>query len=154
MKVICPYTESRRYLVNSLIAPIIKREGIDCEFITMNSDDDYWKLMCGLWEQREPLVINEHDVLPWPGAIQALFDCPYHWCSYTYEMKGGYGIHHGLGCTKFTTKFMENFPDVWINVDTTMWNTLDAQLSKAARFDNFYPHPHNPPVTHLKGIEL
>lgn len=154
MRVVVPYTNTEQDRVNSLIAPVIRREGIDCEFIKLPTSDDsaYWKLFCEIWEQRDPVVINEHDVLPWPGAIQALFDCPYHWCSYTYEMKGGYGIHHGLGCTKFTPEFMDKFPDVWINVDTTMWNTLDAQLSQMARAEQFYPHPHNPPVIHLKGI--
>jgi hypothetical protein len=147
MKVICPYTWHE-----PLIRKILRQERPEIEFIEMRGDDDYWKLLCELWERRETVVIVEHDIIPWPGAIQALLDCPYHWCSYTYSMKGGYGIHHGLGCTKLDTQFMDKFPDVWVNIDSTNWKHLDAQLSQMARFNDFYPHPHNPPVTHVKDL--
>ena len=142
MQVIVPYSECRRDTVNNLIAPLIKREHNDVEFIKLASEDDaYWKLMCEIWERRELVVINEHDILPYPTAIQALLDCPYHWCSYTYEMKGGYGIHHGLGCTKLDSQFMDKFPDAWVNMDSTHWQHLDAQLAQMARAEQVYPAP-------------
>ena len=147
MRVIVPYT-----LKYPIVQAFIKKECPQVEFIQMHQDEDYWKLMCEIWEAREDVVINEHDVLPWPTAINELASCPFDWCSYTYEMKQGYGIHHAFGCTKLGAGLMDKLPDVWTQVESVHWRNLDAQLCEIAKTLGITPHPHRPPVIHLKGL--
>lgn len=147
-RVVVPYV--------GILHPIVKRVIEHCaykpEFIEMRDDDNYWRLFCELWENRRTVLIIERDILPWPGACQEIINCPYHWCSNTYKMRGGYGIHHGFGFTKFGSKFMDKYPDIWTQVETTKWNTLDAQLCELVKREGETPHPHRPSVTHLKGL--
>jgi hypothetical protein len=151
MRVIVPYT-----LLNPLVEGLLKLnakdEGYTINFIQMLDTDHYWRLLCEIWENREEVVIIEHDIIPWPGCITELTDCPFDWCSNSYRMKKGYGIHHAFGCTKLGVSLMERMPDVWSQVDDTRWNTLDAQLCELAKREGITPHPHRPPVNHLKGL--
>lgn len=145
MKIIVPYVE---------IHPLVKKwlDQYQPYYVKMEDDNSYWRLMVDIWERGEPVTIIEHDIMPWPNAIAELESCPYPWCSNSYKMRGGYGIHHAFGCTKFTTDFMRSLPNIWSAVDTTMWNTLDAQLCEIAKTQGITPHPHRPPVIHLKGL--
>jgi len=107
--------------------------------------DDYRKLLRRLWQERESVVLVEQDIIPWPGAIQELFACCGKWCGYSYSP---YGVQHGFGCTKFSSELMEMLPNMW--AEPMHWNKLDAHLFRAARAFGEDPHPHRPPVTHLK----
>ena len=147
MRVIVPYTNLR-----PLVKAALEQYNLHPQFIRLDHEDSYWHLLSDIWERNEPVVINEHDVLPWPGAIQEIQNCPAHWCSYTYRMQGGYGIHHAFGCTKLGQGLIETLPDAWVNVDSTRWSDLDAQLCIMARNAGLTPHPHRPPVIHLKEL--
>jgi hypothetical protein len=148
MNIYVPYTHRNR-----LQEKVLKESyGLSPCYVEMQRPEDYWTLMYDLWENRQDAVIVEHDILPWPGAIEELFACPCNWCSFTYKMKGGYGIHHAFGCTKFGGEFMNQLPDIWTKLDQTNWNTLDAQLCELAKLEGLTPHPHRPPVIHLKGL--
>ncbi len=147
MKLIVPYTNLR-----PLVRATLEQYNLHPKFVKLSGEDDYWNLLSQLWEEKESFVLNEHDVLPWPGAIQEIADCPADWCSYTYRMKKGYGIHHAFGCTKIGQGLIEAIPDAWINVDSTHWHDLDGQLCIMARNSGITPHPHRPPVIHLKEL--
>lgn len=146
MKVVVPYT-----YVDSMVHALILEQAPEAEFVPMTNDNSYWELLCHLWEKREDVIIVEHDIIPWPDCLMELDRCPFLWCSNSYQMRGGYGIHHAFGCTKFCKELMNMLPDVWTQVDSTKWNTLDAQLCEFAKVNGpVTPHPHRPPVTHLK----
>ena len=148
VKIVVPYTH---------VHPLVERKlydyGFDPEFVPMIDEFSYWRLLRQIWREREPVVIVEHDVLPWPGAIEEMCACPAHWCSFTYEINGGYGIHHAFGCTKITAALMEATPKVWDEVADREWHALDAQLCYAALKAGQIPHPHRPAVIHLKDAK-
>ena len=146
-KTIVPYTK-----LHPLVKEVILQSAYKPQFIQMTDDDAYWRMFCDIWEKRTPVLIIEHDIIPWPGAVQEIINCPCHWCSNTYKMRGGFGINHAFGFTKFDEKFMEDLPDVWTQVESTNWKHLDAQLCEIAKREGLTPHPHRPPVTHLKSI--
>ena len=123
----------------------------DVVFISLGTDEAYWHLLSRLWRERQTVVIVEHDVLPWPGAIEELIACPGLWCSCSYHINGGIGIHHAFGCTKISAEFMSLLPDVWQQVASRHWSRLDEQLCTAALFHaGQVPHPHRPACNHLK----
>jgi hypothetical protein len=124
--------------------------GLSPRFAPVSHDHDYWKLFCELWREGKTVVLIEHDVLPWPGAIEELLACPALWCSCSYRINGGYGIHHAFGCTKISADFMQLLPDVWQRIINREWHALDSQLCHAALQAGQVPHPHRPPAIHLK----
>lgn len=149
-RVLMPYTRLNPHIVGTIRG----RYGIALELVEMTDDEHYWRLLSELWHVGEDVIIVEHDCLPWPGALEELEACPAHWCSYTYAINGGYGIHHAFGTTKLSGALMRKVPDVWRAADDRRWHTLDAQLCRAALLAGETPHPHRPPIIHLKENEL
>jgi hypothetical protein len=140
MKVVVPYVE---------LHPVTRQvtEPYNPEYVPLVGDDAYRQLMHRLWQEGEPFVIVEHDIIPWPGAIEELFACSCAWGAYSYKLHGGIGIYHGFGCTKITPELMDATPCIWSQ--PAHWNTLDQRLWFAARAKGLEPHPHRPAVTHL-----
>ena len=116
-------------------------------YVEVGGENGYLNFFRELWNEGEDIIIVEHDVVPWPGALEEVWQCPCAWGSYSYHMHGGIGIYHGFGCTKLTAELMAQTPDIW--EQWTSWNMLDQKLFFAARGKGLEPHTHRPPVTHL-----
>jgi hypothetical protein len=117
------------------------------EYVDVSEPDAYLGLLRRLWVEGATVIVVEHDVVPWPGALEEVWNCPCAWGSYSYHMHGGIGIYHGFGCTKLTAELMKQTPRVW--EPWASWNMLDQKLFFAARAQGIEPHHHRPPVTHL-----
>src|SRR4051812_16119673 len=114
MNVVVPYVEHKSSKITELVDDVLRSQTKDIIWIYCgHSPFDYHELLKSLWHQRETTILVEHDVLPWPGALQELWQCPCKWGSYSYPLHGGVGIHHGFGCTKLTRELMDAVPDVW-----------------------------------------
>jgi len=145
MKVIVPYAGE----LNPVVRQVLSYYGVPVDYRNMSWNPyNYQYLLREIWKKREPVVIVEHDILPWPGAIEELWQCSCAWGAYTYQLHGGLGIYHGFGCTKLTPQLMQAVPDVWEG-DLMNWDVLDQHLFFAARAAGFEPHHHRPPVIHL-----
>lgn len=145
MKIVVPYTT-----LDPATELVLSSHG-DVTFERLDAFFTYIELLRELWQERQPVVIVEHDIVPWPGALEELWACPGRWCSYSYRLLGGVGIFHGFGCTKLTGELMQATPTVWD--EPGEWHTLDARLFHAAREVGLEPHPHRPPVVHLNPRE-
>jgi len=148
-KVIVPYTRDI-----SLLRAVMRDEGHDVWFIRMRGEHDYWQLLRDVWAAQKTVVVIEHDILVWPGAIDELLACPCMWCSNSYRIqlhdgRAGVGLHHALGCTKLSADLMRLIPDAFDAMPSRHWQRLDAQLCRAAYEVCQCPHPHRPPVIHL-----
>ncbi len=77
MKLIVPFVK---------LNPWVEREMRDLRaiFYHTQGDNDYVDLVSDLWTRGDTFIINEQDKLPWPGAIQELWECPMIWCAYSY----------------------------------------------------------------------
>ena len=65
----------------------LKADGIEARYVDVSADHrDYWRLLSDIWAARQTTVIVEHDIVPWPGAVQALWDCRCDWGAYPYAM--------------------------------------------------------------------
>jgi hypothetical protein len=145
-RVICPFTS-----VRPVVKQVLSSYGLHVEYVDLTGDDDaYRKLLQRLWNEARTVVIVEHDILPWPGAVEELYSCSCAWGAYTYKLHGGYGIFHGLGCAKLSTELMKATPGIWD--EPIQWNLLDQILLFTAREQGLEPHHHRPAVIHLNYL--
>jgi hypothetical protein len=153
MKVIIPFTK-----LNKLQDKLLRQYRLKPVYTPMIQEYDYFNLLSRLWWEREPFVLLEHDILPWPGAIEELEACPRPWCSFSYHTKStqwkseGYGVFQTFGCCKFAPAIMDKVPDIFSKFASTSWNHLDAQFGHFMQEAGYLPHPHRPWVIHLKGL--
>lgn len=148
-KVFVPYTE-----LNPWTKAVLDSYDLRLLYVRVRSMGyTYRSLLEQLWkESEEPFIIIEQDILPWPGAIEELWQCPCQWGTYSYKYQGGIGIAHMLGIAKITPELIKQTPGIWD--DETPWHELDKKLAFAARAKGIEPHLHRPPVIHLSEREL
>lgn len=148
-------------LVNVLVAAVGQRdcpaaralltEGVPCEIVALQGDYDYGEAVAGMWAQGDEIVVLEHDVVPWPGAMNAISGCEHPWCVYEYPFAPN-ALGHAIGCLRVSEELVRSdldLPDMWAGVP---WNQLDAALYRAlaAASGEREPHIHTPPLAHLK----
>lgn len=145
MRVVVPYSTNCKALESVRIA--LDQENLVPEYVQMDRDDAYHDLIKNLWEQGDPFIINEHDIIAWPGAIAQLEACPHPWCTHMYRCAAGW-IGHGLGLVKFDPKKLSNIFNV--PFENTNWGYLDTFIAR--RLQPVMPHIHTPAVTNLNPV--
>lgn len=111
---------------------------------TLDADYAYDRLFRRLWAEGRPFVIVEHDILPWPGAVQQMWACDRPWCGYQYLVFGEMRVQ--LGCVKFDPSRLGDCP---LPKSLTSWTVLDWTVITALAERGESGHLHEPPVTHL-----
>lgn len=130
------------------------------EAVEMVVDTDYPDFLAARWRERLPWINVEQDVVPWPGAIEDLIECPESWCGMTYGVDQIVGTPIAspmLGLARFRPEFMSSLPDVWESPWPTWgpryWKACDSRLVVFA--DAHDPplkfHQHWPAVVHARG---
>jgi hypothetical protein len=143
VKIIVPHVS-----LHPLLPQLLSRYGLSPAYVDVGTATDaYWRLLNDLWQQGDPFILVEHDILPWPGALEELWACPGLWCANSYDQRG-VGIYHSFGCTKFSAELIRRLPNVWRDMDKR-WHQLDQQFEWRAAQASLRPHPHRPPVIHL-----
>lgn len=123
------------------------------EFVLIKPADDlaYGRVFSRAWEIGKTFINIEHDIAPWPGALQAMWDCSHDICLHEYMIGHSGKKQRALGCIKFDRELMLRHPDANYGWDETLWNHLDAQVLGATIVDlEIEPHVHEPPVAHIK----
>lgn len=143
MKVACPYTRLQRATEFSLRI----EEPNTRFFYTGDSDLAYYYFVRELWMEQETFILVEHDIVPWPGALKEMWDCPFSLCAF-HAPSGPSSI--GLGCLKYGQQLLKDFPDHIRNIepDRRNWNILDGGLTWALLNYGVAPHYHRPMVGH------
>lgn len=144
MQIIIPTTNLDCPAVNAL-----SREGILFEAVLMEDDYHYGRLWADLWERGEGFINIEHDVVPWPGALYLMMECPMHWCSYMYPA-APHNLTDALGCIKIGETIIDNYPNLSEGWKDTAWNRLDGAVMSKLVKQGKESHVHTPPVAHAK----
>jgi hypothetical protein len=113
----------------------------------------YGQTLTRYWQVGQSFINVEHDIVPWPGALEKLWSCgpdvvDARWCGYEYPV--GYSGKYGrsLGCVLFHGDFMRAHPDVsWADI---RWNHLDSAVFQTM---GHTWHTHTPPVAHLTPLK-
>lgn len=122
-------------------------QGLAPRFERLEGPFGYDRLIRRLWAAGEPFVLVEHDVLPWPGAVQALWTCERPWCAHEYFMLGELRV--ALGCTKFDPARLGPCPLPEEPVD---WHGMDWCIISALMTRYESAHLHEPAVSHLNYV--
>lgn len=140
MRVFIPYTKLQEATLISLI-------GEEYTPVKVEGTYGYSNYFKSRWTEGETFINLEHDVVVYPGALQALWDCPRAWCAYNYHLP----IHQlenledentnvPTGCVKISKEMIDKLPNYW---DTPIeWSKCDQHLSKCG----LQVHQHFPSV--------
>lgn len=122
-------------------------QAIEPVYVPLVGETDYDALIRRLWAAGRPFILVEHDVLPWPGAVQALWTCDRPWCAFEYFMLGELRV--ALGCTKFDPSRLGPVP---LPPEPVGWRTMDWHITDTLTTRRESAHLHEPAVGHLNWV--
>lgn len=126
-------------------------EGIEYETHSVSfSDFSYASVLTGVWQVQSEFINLEHDVAPWPGALDQLHDCPEPFCFFQYPFWPAYHLGTGIGCMKFGQAVLDAIPESWENWGNLSWWDLDGAVVADVLGSGFKAHQHGPPVAHVR----
>lgn len=118
---------------------------------TGGDDEAYWRLLRDLWARKRSFILLEQDIVPPPGALEALEACPHEWCGVPYPVGNIWGVFHG--CTKYGASIIKRYPEALRSFSSRYWQNLDSQLiAYIGRRQKEGPHFHWPAAEHLRFI--
>lgn len=123
-------------------------EDIDHDVQICHGPYGYCDLLAALWTFGEGVIIIEHDIAPWPGAIHQLQVCEQAWCAYEYPLN--FSMVAALGCTKFATSLVDSTWTLALKLHEIHWGAVDGVLISRLELMGYKPHIHYPPVAHAR----
>jgi len=123
------------------------------------------------WAQGESFINMEHDIVPWPGALHRLIECPEPWCFYGYQTDIDFAANGAapFGLVKFGSDLIATIPDVWTD-HRAWWQSNfekfgDRTSEPWVHCDNYFvayvkerglftPHQHYPAVLNANPLTL
>lgn len=159
MRVIVPYSTPctdrlSLHLAQAANKLALVQDGVGADYIHMPGDGSYFDLLERCWRAGEGFILVEHDIVPWPGAIQQLANCHYGWCTLPYYCSVGW-IRDGLGCTKFSAGLLAAYPEFLHEPfpaccsHTRYYCGLDRLVAHRMAEHGIHPHVHQPGVVNL-----
>lgn len=132
--------------VQSSASLALRAEGIEHERAELGDGLGYWHLISRHWRKGEGFVLLEHDVVPWPGAVALLAECPEDWCVHEYPYSEPPELIWALGAWKVSAAFTaaHSLPT------RVRWDGLDHYARGVLRDDAGPPHVHRPPFAHAR----
>lgn len=147
----------------------LKSTGLEFEAVVATEAYTYGETMHRYWQMGDTFINVEHDIVPYPGALEALDECEHEFCGYDYPIGHagilGPGRGSALGCVKFDRKLMQDYPNLSRPWRYIPWNQLDAGIFTSlkdkipnptivnTRWTHFCWHEHLPPVAHLDDFK-
>ena len=143
LPVFVPHTKineaTRNFLAQSQVL------GRSIQLVDVGSDSlDYINYMRDRWREGHSFINIEHDVVPWPGALESLEDCSQEWCSFAYDTAAKDFLLAPLGLAKLSFGLIQALPGVWEG--DLPWHELDAHLYRYATDRGHTAHQHRPSV--------
>ncbi len=74
MKIVVPFTN-----LHPVTKAVLESYKLKINYYELDDRDNYRRLLKTLWEENETVILIEHDIVPWHGAIEELYNCPCHW---------------------------------------------------------------------------
>jgi hypothetical protein len=125
----------------------LAQEGVEHLELLCEGDYDYGNYLTDLWNnEKTGFVLIEHDIIPWPGAIQAMKDCQAPGCTHRVPIQPG---NVGLcGLTAMKIMPIGRAPSEWRR---THWQYLDGMvIPYIHQMKRQFAHVHEPPFAHAR----
>lgn len=152
VKIFVPYTQFYPATAISLIGYNYKAVETLGEF----GYSDYFK---SRWKDKQTFINVEQDVVVYPGALKALWNCPNKWCVYDFhlpchQMRNLENEKVGIpvGCMKISTELIDKTPDIWD--EPIEWVMCEQNLTKQLIKAGFQVHQHHPGVVNANSALL
>lgn len=127
----------------------LRKEGVEFELVLMEHEYSYSDMFTRLWKNNAGFVSIEHDIVPWPGAIQEIQECLNMWCSYEYPLAPN-TLRPALGLIKVSDWVVHHYPLLYKAWENKVWGSLDGSVCPALESVASHTHIHTPPVAHVK----
>lgn len=135
---------------------------VNCVDLSSGNGWGYLNHLQQCWEAGETFLNLEHDVVPWPGALDSLTGCDRPWCFFHYlpgidEMANRTAV---FGLVKFDASLIAALPEVWQDMRVVYakrpqpWRYCDVFFFDYATERGFRPHQHYPPVVNANPVVL
>ena len=136
----------------------------DPEYIDVSGNPHlYYEVLKELWSLQDDFILLEHDIIPWPGALNTFENCSEPWCAFKYLYPPSGHLVIANGCVRFRKELMNLIPDLFdiiesndgtffvTSEDPKDWHAIDGRMGAILTNKlNGFVHVHNPPVVHLK----
>jgi hypothetical protein len=140
ISIFIPYTEIQPATLISLI-------GYTYTPVKVEGEYGYSYYFRDRWRSGKTFINLEHDIVVYPGALKALWDCPREWCVYDYHLPVHWerNLEHEtrgipLGCMKISAEMISKTKDLW---DVPVpWSYCDFRLTGCG----LNVHQHHPGV--------
>lgn len=140
---VCVFTPE----LDSPAARALGMEGLEVEEIALRGENGYGEAFSAAWNLGQPFMACEWDVIPWPGAVEALGSCAGAWCTHRYPVHAKrLTTSFGIGCYRPVGPA----PPEW---SETPWRLLDGQVIPHLRKTLGPPCVHEPPVAHARIVK-
>jgi len=146
MKVVCPYIPGG---LHKLTRESLNKYAPDAEFYELGLHRDaYYTLFRQLWETGEGWLNVEQDNEIRSDVVLQAETCPEPWCAWEYKGANG-GSFAALGCTRFSTELLQEYPDFMANLGIYNWQIMDAEIKgRLCGLLGHEAHIHEPMVDH------
>ena len=142
------------YAPNTKLTNLTKFCLKDYEYIPIPLDDNegYWQFFKDRWDNGRKFISVEQDIGFYPGALEAIWNCPANWCTYGYDMIGVLdhpGSTPPLGLVKFNDIFIGQTKTMFDELPSRNWRDMDSGINnwvKATKGMVFGVHLHYPSV--------
>lgn len=148
IKVFIPYFSMQAVTAISLI-------GYDYLPIKTDGDYGYSEYFKKRWEESQTFISIEQDTVIYPGALEAIWDCPQEWCVYDVHLPNHRKRTLGnevsaipLACMKVAAEMINKTPNLWD--EPIEWSKCDQQIIKSG----IKVHQHFPGVVNANPALL
>ncbi len=146
-----PYTKIQPATLISLV-------GYNYTPIQLEGDFGYSHYFKDRWKEGKTFINLEHDVVVYPGAIKAMWDCPREWCVYDYHLPNHWRRNlekevNGIptGCMKISKEMIEKTRGYWDK--PIIWDQCDQHMTRCGlQVHQHFPSVVNANPVFLKGI--
>src|ERR1700752_1918127 len=109
MRIFCPFTDVH----NATLTALSKYFWTELLFVDCSQEWAFPNYFRQRWNEGETFINIEHDVVPWLGAVEELWDCPHDWCYFDYHSMPGKCECEPppIGLVKFSETFIQQVPD-------------------------------------------
>lgn len=164
MRIFVPYTQLGHATLDALTPHLADTTFVDCR----GDDWNYCAYLQSRWDEGSAFINMEHDIVPSPGLITELWNCPHDWCVCAYFGPPTPLGAPVLGLAKFSPTFISAIPHVWEArradeewiyrcqaaqgytgrpIRTQAWDFLDCFLYEyATKHTDIEPHQHWPAI--------
>lgn len=145
-----PYIRLERATLISLI-------GYDYKPVYAPGDYEYGGYFKTRWEEGKTFINLEQDIVAYPGAIKAIWDCPREWCVYDFHLPSHWArslenekVGLPIGCMKISSEVISKTKGIWDK--PVMFNVCDLHLTKSLIEAGLQVHQHYPGVVNANPV--